>query len=802
MKRQINPYLLCDYRDVPAGSAVWITHPQWGGGENVYLRFRRTFTLDRAPETAKLRISADSRYQLFLNGREVGVGPVRGTAKWIFYDLYDVAELLRTGENRIEILLHSMNMPNFLTIPVEPALWLELEHSLSTDERWEVAVDPQWRRDVLPHTFQTGYCQWRDYRRSPREFVHAVPLPAASPLLRRELTVRDVPALLETGCPVCDVTKIAAVPALRDAEDINIAEIQTAEPHSDASNRVENPAALLQASGTDSATMIHPAADGSGVTLVLNFGREILGRFFLDLEAPAGTIVDITVEEELFRDRRLRGKHLNPGGYNFTDRYICSDGRFTIDNSLHERGFRYIQVTFRNFAAPIRLHGIHAVDNHYPYHDRAAFFCSDLLLNRIWDVCVETLKECTADVFIDCPWRERAFWVNDLIVENKTSLVGFGGCDVHRRAFRLAFSQTHSDGLIDGVCPCSWKNGLSLVATNLFMPLMLADYLLYAGDGDTVRKYLPDVKRILATFDRWSDEKGIVRVPGGDEYKNTGIWNFIDWSYDQNGRVFEGKATSMLNLFYVLSLQTTIRLAGQLGDDDLPREKYRADAKKAWEAVFRYFTLPGTGYLADALDEHDVPIDWTSQLPHALAMLTGMASESELAICRKALHDPAVLQPEFYLHYFIFQALAANGEYADALNRIRRYWRETIMTGTPTLWESGIHHKGKQAFMESGSLCHGFGTSPMEFFSTVLLGVRPRKAGFAEFSFDPRCIDLEFAKGRVPTPAGNIDVEWSRGDGGKMAVELNIPEGLAALLPSGEKIGPGFHKILVQEARE
>ena len=42
--------------------------------------FRKTFDLNRAMERAPARLTADSRYALFVNGQEVWRGPIRSVA--------------------------------------------------------------------------------------------------------------------------------------------------------------------------------------------------------------------------------------------------------------------------------------------------------------------------------------------------------------------------------------------------------------------------------------------------------------------------------------------------------------------------------------------------------------------------------------------------------------------------------------------------------------------------------------------------------------------------------------------------
>lgn len=55
------------------------------------------------PPTALIRLSADTRYKLLINGIRVCVGPTRGSDRLWYYDTVDVGPFLRTGVNDIQI---------------------------------------------------------------------------------------------------------------------------------------------------------------------------------------------------------------------------------------------------------------------------------------------------------------------------------------------------------------------------------------------------------------------------------------------------------------------------------------------------------------------------------------------------------------------------------------------------------------------------------------------------------------------------------------------------------------------------
>src|ERR1039458_6580535 len=58
--------------------ASWITHPTAPLREPVVLHFRHTLTLAAVPANYLVRVSADNRFILFVNGHRVGDGPARG----------------------------------------------------------------------------------------------------------------------------------------------------------------------------------------------------------------------------------------------------------------------------------------------------------------------------------------------------------------------------------------------------------------------------------------------------------------------------------------------------------------------------------------------------------------------------------------------------------------------------------------------------------------------------------------------------------------------------------------------------
>ncbi len=170
-----------------------------------------------------------------------------------------------------------------------------------------------------------------------------------------------------------------------------------------------------------------------------------------------------------------------------------------------------------------------------------------------------------------------------------------------------------------------------------------------------------------------------------------------------------------------------------------------------------------------------------------------------------ALDDESLFAPELYMQHFVLRALIASGQDEAAMRRARRYWFPIIETvGWPTIWEMNVQQHSKSAFHGTGSLCHGFACTPIEFLQGVVLGVSHVTDGYDEFVVAPHTFHLTEARGTVPTPLGTISVAWEkriRGDGRhETHGQVTVPDGATALLPGANVVtrhGAGTHSFLV-----
>ena len=741
---------------------------------------RRKFHADELPESAILRITADSFYTALLNGFEICRGPIRGNRDVQFYDEIEVAPRLRRGENELRIFVYCVGEENFTVNSIAPQVRAELPGFFATNGTWEGKLAEGWDHDVPYYTPQIGRMECRDLQAPELPWR---PVKVVTPPRDKMLRKNPLPPLRQNAfVPETLIAKWECEAPLPHQYELIPEALQNEKIHPLPENRLTDREGKIVLGGD---------APEKGVRLIWDFGREVSGTAELLLDAPAGTRVQLSYGE-VMKNSRVTTRLYNQGisaNYHFTDCFRLPGGRSKIGAMGTERGFRLLQVSIRDFASPVTILSVKGIDRRYPFVRRGAFRCSDPMLDRLWEVCAETLAVCTNDVFMDCPWRERTFWVNDLLVNNMASLHCFGAGAIHRRALEAALGNVAPNGLSYATYPVAnfaCGQGIVFAATDLALTLMAEDYWLFSGDDDAVREMLPALKRILDVMWRCADSDGILRNDG-----QAGNWNFFDWSFEINEISCSGAKESMLSSLYLIAGKAFIRMARALRYD-FPEAELRERLDRVSANFERRFLHPETRRLTEMLKRDNALIPISTQLSHALRILSLDENDPIRPEYASALPDETLLSPELYLHYYWIRAAVKAGMSREALARIRKLWGRVLETGTPTLFEAGVHGFGADAFGGAASCCHGFAASPVEFLHEVILGVRPLAAGFARFAFHPQLLDLEFAQGRIPTPHGEIVVNVDR-----ERAELTVPQDCSTVLPDGQILSAGRHTIPV-----
>ncbi|MEH6953710.1 family 78 glycoside hydrolase catalytic domain [Neobacillus drentensis] len=127
--------------------ANWIWDRSGEHPRNQWTCFRRTFSVNSEYESARLSISADTKYFVYLNGEQIGSGPVRGwTSEW-YYDQYELYGL-KKGVNVIAVLVNHYGMGTMHYIEGRGGLLAQIDFynngqvmsRLLSNEKWKTAT--------------------------------------------------------------------------------------------------------------------------------------------------------------------------------------------------------------------------------------------------------------------------------------------------------------------------------------------------------------------------------------------------------------------------------------------------------------------------------------------------------------------------------------------------------------------------------------------------------------------------------------------------------------------------------------
>lgn len=730
-----------------AADAAWVWPPDLAGAPNQYVQFRHEFDLDDASD-ARIYISCDSNYALWLNGEFINYG------QWHDYPEHKTCDALpltglRHGKNVLAFLVYYQGEGSFQYIKGTPGLLYTLKAGktiIASGRNSIYRPDPGYTRGPIERiTGQLGFPfrydakdedDWRspDYRAgnnwtAPHDDllvpVKARPVNAVRPVEKLRIGERLRPAIRTQGTFIRKMTGDQPIAAIMQTDFLS----------------TRHRSEILNGSTIKADT----AKNADGVYLILDLGREEAGLLALDIEAAEGTVLDIAWGEHL-DDLRVRA---HVGGRCFGARYVCGEGRRAFAHYFTRLAGRYIQLNISNISRDVTLHYAGLIPVEYPLEVRGRFECSDSLFNRIYSTSARTLHLCMHEHYEDCPWREQALYAMDMRNQALAGYNCFGEYKFPAVSLDLLGKGLKADGFLEMCAPAQIH--ITIPVFTLAWVLAVADHYLYSGDSDAARTQFPVVKAVL---DKCAESagSGLLPSPNGDRY-----WHFYDWAPGLSGDGFAKLNTTRhdapLNMFYILALEA----AASIAEDSEYKAAClaRADAlrpqvhERFWDSRDKsYVTLLGEG----------APLH-RSELVQALAVLANVCDARTADTLRKRLAAPdnGLVATTLSYSLYKFEALLTDPDRhgRHVLDAIARDWGHMLYSGATSFWET---INGSSDFGDGGSLCHGWSGIPAYFYHAYVLGVKPASPGFRTFTHAPLRDTGVSAEGIVPTPHGPIKV--------------------------------------------
>ena len=477
--------------------AKWIWDKESIGAKNVWMCLSKKVSLDKTCEKLIAHISADSRYWLYINGKEVVFegGVKRGPDKnGCYYDSTDIAPFLKKGENTICALVwywdnetsysyNSSGQGGFLFEATGENI------TIVSDKSWKVKRNSAYVDSALypPNYRLPEYSIYFDAREDMGDWTsesydtslweNATEYALGGEGAYGKLYPRGIPFLKDYG--------------LKDYEN---------------SKDFEN------------YTVNKPF--GEKITVDIPYNAQLTP--YLKIIAPAGKKIRITTENTLI------------GAVSST--YITKEGEQEFEalgwfNGEHitykiPKGVTVLSLKYRETGYDSSFSGNYKSDDEF--------------MDSLWQKSLRTLYVTMRDNFMDCPDRERAQWWGDVTSEMIMTMYSMDSNSylLYQKGVEAMLSHTDESKVLQTVVPIS-GDYFELPVQQLAGIVGFMTYYEYTGD----KAFLEKVYNASVDYLRlWEiGENGLV-------VHRSGSWDWPDW-----GKKADMTAIENAWVYYALS---------------------------------------------------------------------------------------------------------------------------------------------------------------------------------------------------------------------------------------------------------
>ena len=436
--------------------------------------FHKKFVLF-TPKSAELRIAADTKYWLWVNGelvvREGGLkrGP---TPTDSYCDVLQEVPNLKFGRNEVVVLVQYYGRNSYShRVSATPGLYFDLNSALDhivSDSSWRAErYDAMWQP---PHEHNLGGL--RKYRLAGANVGY------------------DARKALDFSQPV-------------DSEKWLEAEVVSREK-SDWGEFVERPIPFWRWSELRD----YESQEWNGRELVCKLPYNAHVSPYIKLRAKSGERIKICTDDYWIGAAR-----------SYYTEYITRDGEQEYETPIWTNGHEVLYIVPEG----VEVVEVKYRESGYDSDFVGSFKCDSEFCNKLWEKARRTLYVNMRDNYMDCPDRERAQWWGDVVIE-----LGQAGYVFDHRAHQLTRKAIlelmmfqREDGVIYAPIPGMYKQELPCQMLASVGYYGFYTYYMQTGDAETIATVYDRVKRYLIDVWNPSNQELVEFREGG--------WLWGDW---------------------------------------------------------------------------------------------------------------------------------------------------------------------------------------------------------------------------------------------------------------------------------
>ncbi len=771
--------------------AKWIWYPENETYPNSFVKFRKKIILKKVLKKAEIIISADSRYKLYINGKFIKRGPAPYDPRYMYYDKFDIKNNLNIGENIIAILGYYIGISTrdyvrisdfSTTAAILCQINLIFEDNTSeiiiTNKSWKVKKSLAWKSgtnncgfSVLPmneifdaRKFDMDWITLNYNDKNWRE-AFELDIPLGKPTIcaikdavnykdsivkkqykdmmsRTSFIERDIDFLIEEK----------VYPSKIVAEGL-INWVINAEQYFDTKEKdafiFKNQKVINIEYELEKPINVGPVGYSHSKYFIFDFLKEVYGRVFFELEASEGTIVEILVSEVLKNDFILPSDN-----FNLWFRYICTEGNQVFE-LFEPLGFRFLLIMVKKNKKTLRLLTVGVNQQSYPFIDKGKFECSDEAINSLWEIGKLTQKCVSQDTIFDNPFRERAQYSGDPQFNMLGLYYQFGEYKLARKSLiQLAQSQG-PEGYFLTSWPCGdrlsrikeaylgyvyWKP--EIIDATFSWLISLWNYYLFSGDLETLQKLCPNILKLKQSYDEIIDKDNLIF--SGETW-------FSHFFLDHLG--FKSNEEKILggNLYYKGFLDTFYLILKELNNNELAGLIKNQSEKVKDTLIRKYWSEKRKGFFSKIENDN---LEFNVLVNVYALLFETVPNGQEKAVAENIKKCITPTYPTTLMYGMVYLALSPYDEEGFIHMELKNKW-----ANMQSIKETGTFSEFWISELDWAVRCQNV-ACPNYILPSVILGVKPLKAGFRIFEVKPNPGFLKWARGIVPTPLGDIYVEW------------------------------------------
>lgn len=512
---------------------------------NRHVLFRRQFKICGGFSTAKIFISADDYYQLYINGQFVAQGPSPSYHFQYNYNEIDISAYLTDQDNTIAIHTYYQGLIN--------RVWQsgDFRHGLICDIEvdGEVVLSSNEDFKVANHSgySEMGMCGYQT------QFLE-----------RYDSRSREV------GFEAPDFDDSYWERACVCSFDDHIL--------------VSQPSHMLTFENISPQRM-----ERKDNRIFLDFGSNYVGYLVAKARGHEGDVAMVRCAQELNQDGSIR--FALRANCHYEEEWILS-GREDTLKWFDYKAFRYAEIEVPD---GVEVYDICLTVRRYPFelHTRLKEnYASNDVLNRIWHLCVHTQKYGVQEVIQDCMEREKGFYLGDGCYTALTNMLLTGDDSMVRKLIDDAFASSFICDTLVTCMDCSFMQ--EIAEYPLIMVALILWHYRYTHDLTYLEVNYAKAVSLMDAYRRDYEKEGLLR--------HLDKWCVVEWpmnyQHGYDADIKEGKicepAHIAINAYYIYAVKLMNTMANILN-----KTPYR-DTTPLTNAFWQTFYDDTTGLFFDS----------------------------------------------------------------------------------------------------------------------------------------------------------------------------------------------------------